>query len=50
MSFIHLFRGDAEVIGTLVEGALIVNRHVSQPFEDYQADYAWESAQLVGAL
>ena len=49
MSFVHLYRGLQEITGSLVEGAFIINRHVSQSFAGYQADYAWESAQLVSA-
>jgi glycosyltransferase involved in cell wall biosynthesis len=46
-SFVHLYRRDEEIVGTLVEGAFIINRHVAQPFAGYLADFAWETAQLV---
>lgn len=39
----------ARVTGPAWDDALVLNRHVAQPFAGYLADYAWETAQRDGA-
>ena len=45
----NLCARESAIEGLQVEGVFLVNRHVQQPFDGYQADYAWETAQRDGA-